>query len=277
MALVLKTNIHFMYHGFESHLNQAYFIIMNKKKLNIWINFVELRWRVKIVIFSYLLLLSLSFFYRIELLFLFSESFLKLQDKFIYTGLFDPLFIYLKIIFIFSLVIEIPLFFYFIGFFFFKSLQNNQIFFFFLSFIFFYFIIFILYFIVYKILIDYLLNFLISFQEIKIESVLQLHLQATIVQYYTTIINTLFIYLILVLLPITFLILTMLKIIPENYFLTFLYRKYIYILIFLFVLIFLPPDFIVQLIITPIIIILLEVYFYWITFYFLLFKYFFNK
>lgn len=245
------------------------------KKLNIFINLIELRFRVFYCFFSFLLLFCISFAYKMELLFFFCESFLLLQSQFIYTGLLDPLIIYIKACILISVLFVIPIIIYILGFFLFKSINNNQIIFFFCSLIIVYNIIIFLCYFLYKILFFFFLEFLLLFQESKIESLFQLYLQATIVQYYGILLKGFYFYIILVLLPLGLLFLSILKIISEEYFLTFCYRKYFYLIISLILILFMPPDLFVQIMIIPIVFCILEFYFYLITCYFLLFKYFF--
>lgn len=249
-------------------------LIMNKK-LNIFINLIELRFRLFYCFFSFLLLFFISFIYKIELLFFFCESFLLLQSQFIYTGLLDPLIIYIKACILTSIIFVIPVILYVLGFFFFKSINNNQIIFFFSSSIIIYNIIILLCYVLYKVLSFYLLEFLLLFQESKIESLFQLYLQATIVQYYGILLKSFYLYIILALFPLGLLFLSMLKIIPEDYFLGFYYRKYFYLIISLILILFMPPDFFIQIMIIPVVFGILEFYFYLITCYFLLFKHFF--
>lgn len=245
---------------------------MKIKKLNILINFAEIRFRLLYCFLSFSFLFFVSFTYKKELLFLFSEPFLLLQGQFIYTGLLDPLIIYIKVCVLISVILAIPIFIYTLGFFFFKSLENNQIVFFFVSLLSTYSLVVFFCYGLYNFLVIYLLKFLLTFQESEIEALFQLYLQATIVQYYSMLIKSLYCYLFIILFPLSLLLLSILNIISEQYFLGFYYRKYFYLMISLVMIVFMPPDFFIQITIIPIVFLILEFYFFFITCYFLLFQ-----
>ena len=117
-----------------------------------------------------------------------------------------------------------------------------------------------------KLILPTLFEFLVSFQRIDSVSGYDLVLKATITQYYTLFFNYIYIFLILILIPNVYLILIFLNVIHKSNFLTYKFRKYLYLItIFLFI-IFAPPDFWIQLLILPFIILVLEIYIYIITY-----------
>ena len=88
-------------------------------RTNLLINLEELKLKFFYFLFSLLITFLVSFNYKEELLFLVSLPFLNFNKFFIYTGLLDPIFIYLKLSISFSFFLTFPIFVYFISFFFF--------------------------------------------------------------------------------------------------------------------------------------------------------------
>ena len=91
------------------------------KKLNIIINFLELKYRIIYFVFSFIGTFSTCFYFKVELFYLISNFFLRYENGFIYTGLLDPLLIYIKLTFFSSLIFGVPLIIYFYGFYFFDD------------------------------------------------------------------------------------------------------------------------------------------------------------
>ena len=131
-----------------------------------------------------------------------------------------------------------------------------------------YFISLILFFFLTKTFLPFLLEFLIDFQRLDNSSVLELKLQATITQYYSFFFTYVIIYLILVLIPYIFLFLVLVGLITSELFFNHFYRKYIYFVVFIFFLIIAPPDFLLQLSLVPFVLVFLEVYIFFITFFY---------
>lgn len=98
------------------------------KKLNIVINFLELKYRIIYFLFSFIATFCVCFYYKVELFYLISNFFLHYEDGFIYTSIFDPLIIYIKLSLLFSLIFIYPIFGYLIVFYFLKSLVNFYLF-----------------------------------------------------------------------------------------------------------------------------------------------------
>ena len=126
----------------------------------------------------------------------------------------------------------------------------------------------ILFFFLTKTFLPFLLEFLIDFQRLDNSSVLELKLQATITQYYSFFFTYVIIYLILVLIPNIFLFLVLVGLITSELFFNHFYRKYIYFVVFIFFLIIAPPDFLLQLSLVPFVLVFLEVYIFFITFFY---------
>ena len=211
------------------------------KKSNILINFIELKYRLIYLIYGLIFTFCVSFYYRVELFFLIS--------KFVFI-LICPLVIYL------------------LGFFFFKSFYSSQLWYFIIYLFCTYFISLILFFFLTKTFLPFLLEFLIDFQRLDNSSVLELKLQATITQYYSFFFTYVIIYLILVLIPNIFLFLVLVGLITSELFFNHFYRKYIYFVVFIFFLIIAPPDFLLQLSLVPFVLVFLEVYIFFITFFY---------
>jgi Sec-independent protein secretion pathway component TatC len=200
------------------------------------------------------------------LFFLISNIFLNFEHGFIYTGLLDPLLLYLKLSFFFSLVFTLPFFIYLFIFFFFRSFSN------FLT-IYYFFYIFSLYSLVISLFIllvtlifPVLFEFLLNFQRTNTLETLELILQATINQYYNFFFSYIKIYLLLIFIPNLFFCLILLNFFKKQIFLNFKFRKYLYLIVFLVFLIFAPPDFFLQLLIFPLIIFILEIFIYFISY-----------
>ena len=78
------------------------------------------------------------------------------------------------------------------------------------------------------------------------------------------------VYFISVLIPVMFMVFALAGIVSRNFFLTFRYRKYVYLSLIIIFLLLSPPDLTVQLIIFPVLLVIIEVYLYLVTFYYLL-------
>lgn len=242
-----------------------------EKKLNFIINLNELKYRVFYYIISIFFMFIICFYYKVELFFLISSVFLEYKCGFIYTGLIEPFIIYLKISILFSILFTLPVYFYNFSFFFFKSIYQYNTIYFILYFCFFYTISIIFYILSYLILFPIFLEFLFTFQRLNSLEILNLVLQATMSQYYYFFINYILYILVIILIPNVYLIIIFFKLITTEYFYNYKFRKYIYICsLFNFFLI-APPDFLIQLIFFPFVIILFEVLIYFISFFTLLY------
>ena len=239
---------------------------MSYKKSNFSINLIELKFRSIYVIYSLLITFVVCFYFKIELFFFISNYFLDYENGFIYTGLLDPLIIYLKLSFLFAIILSFPVLIYIYTFFFLRSLYSYYLSYFFIFFNIIYFISFFLFLFVSMLILPILLKFLISFQQLDIYSLFGLSLQATITQYYSLFTSYLFIYILLVLIPTVYLGLIFFGILNKRSFINHKFRKYIYLIVILLFLAFAPPDFLLQLVIFPFILLVLEIYIYIITF-----------
>lgn len=244
---------------------------MNLHKTNLWINFIELKYRLFYFLYSFLLTLLVCFTYRIEIFFLISNFFLEYENGFIYTSLLDPLIIYIKLSLLVTTILVFPVFIYLFGFFFFRSFYSYKLIysiFYLFSLYFFSFVLFIL---TSNVILPILFEFLINFQLLNTFDLFELKLQATITQYYNFYFAYIFIYLFIILIPNTFLFLVFVGFLKKDFFLKYIFRKYLYLIVFFLFLIVSPPDFFLQIIILPFLILFLELYIYLITFFFSLY------
>ncbi len=241
------------------------------KKLNIIINFLELKYRIIYFVFSFIGTFSTCFYFKVELFYLISNFFLRYENGFIYTSLFDPLIVYIKLSFLFTLIFIYPIFGYFIIFFFLRSLTQFYLSFYIFYWFLLYFLAFTLFIVFSSLFLPFLLEFLLNFQRLNILEILEISLQATINQYYNFFFSYIYIYSFLILVPNIFLFLIFLNVFPKKLFFEYKFRKYLYFIIFISFLVVAPPDFFVQLLIFPIIVLLLEVFIYLITFLYILY------
>ena len=236
---------------------------MFEKKTNFVINLIELKYRTIYAGLTLLLTFLVCFYYKVELFFLISNFFLEFEEGFIYTSLLDPIVIYLKLAFLFSLIFSVPIIIYIYGFFFIKSFYSFYLYFF----IFYVFIIYIssfsLFIFLSSLILPILLDFLISFQEVNSYSLV---LQATITQYYSFFFSYLYLFILLILVPNLYLLLIFFGFVSSENFFSNKFRKYLYLIVILIFLLFAPPDFLIQITILPLLFIILEVYIYIITF-----------
>ncbi len=237
-------------------------LYIDMKKLNLLINFIELKYRILYSLLNIFLSFIIFFEYKVELFFLISESFLSLQKQFIYTSLLDPLFFYIKITLLATLFIFFPIGIYFFSFFFIKSIYNVYIKIYTVSFFILFSINFFLYFFFFNFLLKFFFNFLLTFQRKKEIILLQLHFEATIQQYFSFFFSLIFICILLIFLPILFFSLTYFTYIKNIFLKKLSFRKYIFIFISSFFLLIAPPDFIIQIIILPLIFFVIELYIY---------------
>lgn len=236
-------------------------------KTNININYIELKLRIFYSIYSLLTIFIICFSYRVEIFYLISSFFLTFKEGFIYTGLLDPIIVYIKLSVLFSFFIFFPFFIYLIGTFFFKSFFNFYLTYFIIYFLSLYIVGAFVFIFISKLLFPIILEFLISFQRVNVENLLEINLQATITQYYRFFSLYILFYIFLLLIPNFFLVLVLSNIIPLQYFLKQNYRKYLYLLTIIFFLIIAPPDFFIQLVLLPFIIFFLELFIFFITFF----------
>lgn len=241
-------------------------------KSNFMINYIELKYRAIYLLYSAALILWVCFSYRVELFFLISNLFLRYEEGFIYTSLLDPLIIYIKLSFLFLFIIIFPILTYLVGFFVFKSFYTFQTRYLFMYISALYLVSLFLFIFISKVFLPVIIKFLINFQRLDVHSLLELKLQATITQYYSFFFTYLLIYLMLILIPNVFLILVLLNILSNQVFLRHTYRKYLYLIIFTLFLLIAPPDIVLQLILIPFLLFFLEIYIYFITFFYKLYN-----
>ena len=190
----------------------------------------ELKYRTLYFLISFIFLLIICYFYKIELFFIISKSFLKFNSSFIFTKITEPFLVYLKLIIFFSIINVIWLFFYLYGFFFFKSLYNYQIK-FLLIFIFIYYL-FIYNFIaiILKFIIPIILNFFLLFERLDLNSLLLIFLEAKIDEYLSFFFLFIFLLIFIIHLPFIFIFI----ILKYKLFNIIKIRKYSYILYLFF-------------------------------------------
>lgn len=244
---------------------------MLEKKTNFSINLIEFKYRTIYIFITLLLTFLICFYYKVELFFLISNFFLRFEEGFIYTSLLDPVLIYLKLAFLFSLIFSLPVVIYVYGFFFIKSFYSFYLSFFIFYMLLMYILSFILFLLLSNLILPILLDFLISFQQLEEFNSYTLTLQATITQYYSFFFSYLYLFILLILIPNIYLSLIFTAIISKKNFLSNQFRKYLYLVVVLIFLLFAPPDFWLQLMILPLIFIILEIYIYIITFLYILY------
>ena len=184
----------------------------------------------------------ICFHYKTALFYIISNFFLRYESGFIYTNLLDPILIYLKLSALASILISLPIVGYILGFFFFKSLYTSYLLYFIFYFILIYFSSLLLLIFLSNLIIPILFEFLLSFQHLDLAGGYELILKATITQYYTLFFNYIYLFCFLVFIPNVYLILIFLKIINKDNFVSFKFRKYLYIITLFCFLIFAPPD-----------------------------------
>jgi Sec-independent protein secretion pathway component TatC len=242
---------------------------MINQKLNFLINYIELKYRLIYFFVTFSITFIIFFEYRIEFFFFIAESFLILQDRFIYIGLLDPLFIYFKLAFIGSIIWVLPLQFYLFGFFFFRSLYNFYTYYFFILFLSVYNLGLYFYYFFFKFFFVFILKFLLTFQRVSNNITLfPLQLEATITQYYVFFFNLLYIYILLICIPVIFLFVNIFGLIKDDFFSQFLFKKLLYLFVLFIFLVIAPPDFFFQILLFPFILIFLEIQFYLVNIFF---------
>lgn len=233
---------------------------------NIKINILELRTRIFYIFISFFITFIVLFNYKIELFFFITKNFLNRKNQFIYTNLLDPIYIYVKLTFIFSIFFSMPIVLYIIITFIFKGLYNFHVKIIIIIFNCFYINnLFILY-LCYNKFFPLLLNFLIELEKKNINTI-QLILLPTGIEYLQLFINfLLFFHILFIILNIFFFISKLLSLEILNY------KKYIYLITFITFLIIAPPDFFIQISLIPIIIIIIELSIYLNLFFFNIYK-----
>jgi hypothetical protein len=116
------------------------------------------------------------------------------------------------------------------------------------------------------------LKFVFTYQRANSFETLELVLQATMTQYYNLFFYYILYYLFLILIPNLLLILIFLDIFKKELLFTRKFRVYLYSFVLISFLIFAPPDFIIQLIFLLPILILIEIYLYFIYFFIMLYN-----
>lgn len=233
-----------------------------KKNINLIINISELKIRLFYFVLSFFLTFFASFIYRVELFFFISQFLLKYEEGFIYTSLLEPFIIYLKLSILFTFVFSTPFFIYIFGFFFFKGTYTFYTFYYFYFFVFLYLIAVCFFILISFLVFPFILEFLLSFQRVENFEILQILLQATMNQYFNFFTNYFLIYLFIVFAPNFILFLILIGILNKSFFLSFKFRKYLYLIVLVSFLLFAPPDFLVQLLLLPIVILILEIFIY---------------
>lgn len=245
---------------------------MLNKKSNFLINLFELQYRFFYAFVSFIYCFTISILYKIELFYSISKLFLKLQNYFIYTSILDPIIIYIKLSILSSIIFSFPLFIYLFVYFSFRSIYKLYLY----IYIYFFIIIIVINYIYYKLfalkVYTYILVFLLGFQRNEINVVFKLNFEAKIDQYYFFYFNMIYLYIILTIIPIIiFIIVTIYK---SIFFFNekILYRKFLYLFLFFLFLLIAPPDFYLQLVIFPYMILVIETYLYILIFFINIYK-----
>lgn len=241
-------------------------------KSNFIIHYIELKYRTLYFFLGIIIVFFLFFLYKVELFYIIAKSFLLLENGFIYTGLLDPLIIYLKLTILSSIIFTLPLLIYLYGFYFFRAFYNYQTIYWFFFFFSFYISGFLIYSVLSNILLPIFFKFLLEYQRPEALSIFSLKLAATINQYFILYTTILSIYFLIVLGPIFFLFLSIFNLIDKNLLLQFSFRKYLYIIVYSFFIIIMPPDIFIQVVLLPLILIILEIYIYLVVYFFVLYS-----
>lgn len=236
-------------------------------KVNFLINLNELKLRFFYFLISFVLLFIVNFNYSLELVYISSKFFLDLGQKFIYTSLLDPLYIYLKLSFFYSLVFVQPIFFYFFIYFFLKGFENFYVIYVFIYTLTMYFLTLIGFILISFFCFPFLFKFLINFQLNNPSEQINLILQATIVQYFNFYIFFIYIYAFISILFVLVFLLVLFEFISSEWYFKYSFRKYLYGFVFIIFLIIAPPDFVVQLFLFPFFIFFIEIYIFVTTFF----------
>ena len=216
-------------------------------KLNIFIHFEEFKIRFVYILISSIFTFCSCFYFKTELFFILSWFFLNLENKFIYTNLFDPLLLYIKVSILFTIIFTLPCNIYFLFFSFYITS--------------FYLLSFSTLLFSYFHLLPFIIKFLLKFQRIELFNPLKLILQATISKYFA------FIYVFLILFLLIFFVCNLLLLSMVFFLRTAIYyRKFLYLLLIVFLVIFAPPDLFLQVIILPFFVIFIEIIIYYTTF-----------
>lgn len=232
-------------------------------KSNFLINFNELKIRSIYYINSYLITFIICFEFKVELFYLISNIFLTNAPKgFIFINLFEPILIYIKLCLVFSFLFTLPIFIYIYSFFIFKCFYKFYTMYYYFLFSLIYNSFVILNTVFSYIFLPFLFSFLLSFQRQEINQSLPLLLQATLEQYFNFFTYYILIYFVIIIIPYIFLLLLLNGIINKKYFLNQLFRKYLYIIIIILFLLLSPPDLLLQVLLFPFIILILEIHLY---------------
>jgi sec-independent protein translocase protein TatC len=230
---------------------------------NLFINYKELKLRLVYIFFSFILTFGSSFFFKVELFFLISWFFLNLEEGFIYTNLLDPLVLYIKISFLFSIIFIFPVTVYILSFFLFRSIQHFYVVYISCYILSFYLLGIIVISSSYFYLFPFIIKFLLNYQRVGVFNPLKLVLRAAVDKYFVFFSLFLFIFLII------FLVCNIILIIMNLFYSSvsrIYYRKVIYFFFFLILMLSAPPDIFLQLLIFPFFIISTEIMIYFMTF-----------
>lgn len=244
---------------------------MQNSKTNFFIHLTEFKYRILYYLLSFVFTFIICFLFRVQLFFLISHIFLNYKTGFIYTNLVDPIVVYIKLSFFFSMLFTLPFFIYLFIFFFLRSFCNFYTLYYFFYIFCLFFLTIVLFVFLLTFIFPFIIIFLLDFQRLNTFEVLELVLQATMNQYYNFFFSYIKIYFYIILIPNLFFFLILIKFLPKELYLTYKFRKYMYLMVFICFLIFAPPDFFLQLLILPLLIVILEIFIYFISY--LLFLY----
>jgi Sec-independent protein secretion pathway component TatC len=233
---------------------------------NFKINILELKIRLFYSILSFFITILVSFNYRTEFFFFISKRILNRKNEFIYINLLDPIYLYIKIIFAFSIFFTLPFIIYLIISFIFKGLYIFYVKILMLMLSIYYLINLLLLYFCYTKLFPILINFLLELERKNINTI-QLVLLPTSLDYLKFFINFLiFFHILFALINIFFIF--------HNFFSykKFKNKKYVYLLTFIIFIVIAPPDLFIQISILPIIILIIEVSSYLSLFFFNILK-----
>lgn len=237
-------------------------------KSNFLINWIELKFRIIYIFFSWFINFCLCFYYKIELFYFISKFLINLNKKFIYIHLLDPIIIFLKLSILISFLLTLPIIIYNILFFISKSLHQFYVFFFVIFFFTLFNLMIFFFTYCYIIILPIIIIFLTSFEQVSEVDILQLSLNPTINHYFAFFFSFLSFFLLLFIILSFFFLLSLIYINDSIFINNFFFRKYLYGVISILFIFFAPPDITIQIIIFPVLIIFLELIIYFFNFWY---------
>jgi len=221
--------------------------------LRLFYHFIELKFRIIYIFISFLLTFIICFNYWKVIFWYFTLLFLASHKFFIYTKIYEALFISIKFSLFISLIINLIFIIYNSFFYLIKGFYNIYIYLLCIYIFFFYLLLIIIFFISYDYLIPYILNFLLNFQQLDINLFSILTFEARLSDFFNLICNVIYIFYLNLFIFFSFISFLILK-----YNFKFL-RPLTYLLLIFIILIFSPPDLFIQIILFFIFLIIVEI------------------